>query len=453
MKHRFMLPLLLLLVASQGWAQLVPNTMTVYGSVAPTGACWAYYFYEDTVHKDTYTCMVGAWVKVNGSSSGGTVTTFSAGTLSPLFTTSVGTASTTPALSFTLSNAAAFTLFGNNTNAPAGPAHISMDTLFGSCSGANGALTYNTTTHAFGCNTITPGTGNLTATTPTANGVMYGQGTQALGVTAAGAADTLFMGNDAGVGSAPAFKAGPSGGTNGCAGTTDTPTYNTTTHAWGCHQITPGTGNVTAGGTLTSNAVVIGGGTTAVSTITASTTTTQALFATATAPAFRAISVTDVSGAMQGPWPLGNCVPDATGNIFYTVAALTNWRQGHWEWAKGIVANTVLTCTVTFPHVLPAGTAKIILGNLSANDGTAAHTMTFETCDIIPTTTMNVGALTCQSTQNFTTTTTAYAPATLTFGITSTPVADAQMIVQIIATTTSSMANNVQTGYVALEFQ
>lgn len=46
------------------------------------------------------------------SGGGGTVTTFGAGTLSPLFTTSVGSPTTTPSLSFTLSNAACGTLFG-----------------------------------------------------------------------------------------------------------------------------------------------------------------------------------------------------------------------------------------------------------------------------------------------------------------------------------------------------
>ncbi len=49
----------------------------------------------------------------------GTVTSFSAGTLSPLFTTSVATATTTPALSFALSNAAAFTVFGRGSGAGA----------------------------------------------------------------------------------------------------------------------------------------------------------------------------------------------------------------------------------------------------------------------------------------------------------------------------------------------
>jgi hypothetical protein len=79
-----------------------------------------------------------------------------------------------------------------------------------------------------------------TCATETANGVLYGQGTQTPAATAAGASDTIFMGNDAGTGSAPAFKAGPSGGTDGCSGTTDTTTYKSSTHAWGCHQITAG---------------------------------------------------------------------------------------------------------------------------------------------------------------------------------------------------------------------
>jgi hypothetical protein len=46
----------------------------------------------------------------------GTVTSFSAGNLSPLFTTSVTTASTTPALSFSLSNASANTVYAGPTS-------------------------------------------------------------------------------------------------------------------------------------------------------------------------------------------------------------------------------------------------------------------------------------------------------------------------------------------------
>jgi len=56
--------------------------------------------------------------------STGTVTLFSSGSLAPLFTTAVATPATTPALSFTLSNAGAYSLFGNNTGASAAPAYF-----------------------------------------------------------------------------------------------------------------------------------------------------------------------------------------------------------------------------------------------------------------------------------------------------------------------------------------
>jgi hypothetical protein len=57
-----------------------------------------------------------------GSPSGsGTVTSFSAGNLSPLFTSSVATSTSTPALTFSLSNAAAHTFYGNFTAGSAAP--------------------------------------------------------------------------------------------------------------------------------------------------------------------------------------------------------------------------------------------------------------------------------------------------------------------------------------------
>ncbi len=52
---------------------------------------------------------------------GGTVTNFTAGNLSPLFTTTVATASTTPALTFNQSTFAAHKWYGNNTGSTAAP--------------------------------------------------------------------------------------------------------------------------------------------------------------------------------------------------------------------------------------------------------------------------------------------------------------------------------------------
>jgi hypothetical protein len=57
----------------------------------------------------------GTWIPISLGGSG-TVTSFSAGTLSPLFTTSVATATTTPALSFTLTNASQGLFFGTATS-------------------------------------------------------------------------------------------------------------------------------------------------------------------------------------------------------------------------------------------------------------------------------------------------------------------------------------------------
>lgn len=64
-------------------------------------------------------------LSVTGTFTGpgiGTVTSFSAGNLSPLFTTSVSNPSTTPSQTFTLSNAAANSVFGNNTGSSGAPA-------------------------------------------------------------------------------------------------------------------------------------------------------------------------------------------------------------------------------------------------------------------------------------------------------------------------------------------
>lgn len=62
-------------------------------------------------------------------SGSGTVTSFSAGDLSPLFTTSEANPTTTPALSFALSNAAANTFFGNNTGSSTTPSYNTMAAL------------------------------------------------------------------------------------------------------------------------------------------------------------------------------------------------------------------------------------------------------------------------------------------------------------------------------------
>jgi len=62
-----------------------------------------------------------------GGGGGGTLTNFSAGNLSPLFTTSVTNPTTAPNLTFSLSTAAAHSYFGNNTGSTSAPAFHQID--------------------------------------------------------------------------------------------------------------------------------------------------------------------------------------------------------------------------------------------------------------------------------------------------------------------------------------
>jgi hypothetical protein len=63
-----------------------------------------------------------------GGGGSGTVTDFSAGNLSPLFTTSVATSSSTPALTFALSTFAAHKFYGNATGSTGAPSASSIGT-------------------------------------------------------------------------------------------------------------------------------------------------------------------------------------------------------------------------------------------------------------------------------------------------------------------------------------
>lgn len=91
-----------------------------------------------------------AGVTCNGTGSSGTVTSFSSGNLSPLFTTSVATSTVTPALSFSLSTALAEKVFANCTGSTASPSYQSLTeaclpatTVFTDASATFGANTYD----------------------------------------------------------------------------------------------------------------------------------------------------------------------------------------------------------------------------------------------------------------------------------------------------------------------
>jgi hypothetical protein len=115
---------------------------------------------NSTTH--VFSCLTSAGG--NCLPSSGTVTSFSAGTFSPLFTTSVASATTTPALSFVASNAAAGTVFGNPTGAAAASIFTSTPVL-GLAGTTVGTLGYANATS--GSITVTPPTGALGSVTNT----------------------------------------------------------------------------------------------------------------------------------------------------------------------------------------------------------------------------------------------------------------------------------------------
>ena len=155
----------------------------------------------------------------------GTVTSFSAGSLSPLFTTSVATATTTPALTFALTNAAGGTVFGNATTGAAAPGYTIAPVL-GIPGTSTGSIAIASST-ASGKYTITApaNAATPTLTLPTTSNVLAGQfagdnvlysGTP-VGATAAGTlalptlstqtANFVFAGPTSGAAAAPTFRA------------------------------------------------------------------------------------------------------------------------------------------------------------------------------------------------------------------------------------------------------
>ena len=87
-------------------------------------------------------------IDINGDArkfNKGTVTSFSAGNLSPLFTTGVATPTTTPALSFNLSNCNQYQVFGRVVAGTGAPSYVSLNPIaFNGLSLPNNQIAYGT---------------------------------------------------------------------------------------------------------------------------------------------------------------------------------------------------------------------------------------------------------------------------------------------------------------------
>jgi len=118
--------------------------------------------------------------------------------------------------------------------ASADPAAVNIN----NCGSSTQALSYSTSTHSFGCQTIsslaTPVTvpnGGTGLATLTAHGILLGEGTSNVSAVAAMAADTLLQGQ--GASADPAAVS-----VNNCGDSSHGLSYSTSTHTFGCQSIT-----------------------------------------------------------------------------------------------------------------------------------------------------------------------------------------------------------------------
>lgn len=136
-----------------------PSFRAIVPADLPLGSASA--FGAVKVDGTTITSSGGVITAVTGG--GGTVTAVSAGNLSPLFTTIVATSTTTPAISFSLSTAAAHTVLGNATGSTAAPAYNTFSAaLDDAISSTQGTIMYR---NASGWVGLAPGTATNVLTT------------------------------------------------------------------------------------------------------------------------------------------------------------------------------------------------------------------------------------------------------------------------------------------------
>jgi trimeric autotransporter adhesin len=141
-----------------------------------------------------------AWVASNAGA--GTVTSVSTGNLSPLFTASIANSTTTPALSFSLSNAGAHTILSNATSGSAGPAYNSLSITAGTGLTGGGNLTTSPTISL--TSPVVAAHGGTGQTSLTAYNVLLGNGTGTVGFAAPGTSGYPLL--SAGSSSNPAFN-------------------------------------------------------------------------------------------------------------------------------------------------------------------------------------------------------------------------------------------------------
>ena len=118
------------------------------------------------------------------------------------------------------------------------------------------------------------------------------------------------------------------------------------------------------------------------------------------------------------------------GNSFWTLAGLTAWDAGHWEFVKSVQGN--IFGLVQIPHTIGATPAAKIILSLAANATTGVAVVQVASAAVANGATYNPASLTAETAQNVTVPGTAYFRKDVTFTLTNAPVADQQLIVEIL---------------------
>jgi len=137
--------------------------------------------------------------------------------------------------------------------------------------------------------------------------------------------------------------------------------------------------------------------------------------------------------------PLDNCTPDTSGNLFYSVLALSNnFNYATWQ----ALPNTTTTLFCTMVSVNGFASTFVDL-QVATADNTAGHTATLNVCWVVTGAQLTASPFTCAGTQTFTTTTSAYGQAHFAF-TTPTSVPTASIIeYEIQITVGATVASNL----------